>query len=68
MVRPALDSEQKQILAKIKADSQNCYSEFNSVENFEFTKQGASGTFYSDFVATVLMCYGDFGNYDVGLY
>lgn len=63
-----LDAEQKQILVKIKADPRNCYPEFNSVENFEFTKQGASFIFYTDFVATVLMCYGDFNNFDCNIY
>ena len=59
-----LDAEQKQILAKIKADPKNCYPEFNSTGNFEYTKQGMSFTFYTLFVANVLMCYGDIDNYD----
>ena len=59
-----LDAEQKQILAKIKADPKNCYPEFNSAGNFEYTKQGMSFTFYTLFVANVLMCYGDIDNYD----
>ena len=63
-----LDSEQKRILEKIKADPKNCYPEFNSVEEFTFTQQGASFTFYTEFVATVLMCYGDINNYNDGQY
>ena len=63
-----LDAEQKQILAKIKADPKNCYPEFNSTGNFEYRKQGMSFTFYTLFVANVLMCYGDINNYDCNIY
>ncbi len=63
-----LSSSERQILAKIAADPKNCYPEFNSVENFNFTQQGASVSFYSNFITNVLMCGGDIDNYNDGQY
>ncbi|MDD2217729.1 MAG: S-layer homology domain-containing protein [Eubacteriales bacterium] len=63
-----LDEVQKQVLENIKADPKNCYPEFNSVGNFEYTRQGCSITFYFWFMDNVLFCRGDIDNYDVGLY
>lgn len=64
----SLTSSEQQILAKIKADPKNCYPEFNSVENFTFTQQGASISFYANFITNVLMCGGDIDNYNDGQY
>ena len=68
LIGQPLDSLQKQLLAKIKADPKNCYPEFNSVENFNFTQNGSSIIFYTKFVSNVLMCGGDINNYDPGLW
>lgn len=63
-----LDEVQKQILENIKADPKNCYPEFNSVGNFEYTRQGYSITFYFWFIDNVLFCRGDINNFKNNLY
>lgn len=68
LIGQPLDSLQKQLLEQIKADPKNSFPEFNSVENFEFTRQGSSIVFYTKFVANVLMCGGDINNYDINIW
>lgn len=63
-----LDAEQKQILEKIKSDPKNCYPEFNSVNEFNYVKNGMDFAIYTNFVANVLMCYGDINNFDCSIY
>ncbi len=64
----ALTDKEKDILSKIEADPKNCYPEFNSVENFQYTEQGYSFSFYSNFITNVLMYGGDASNFGVNIY